>query len=43
MSYEPPIDDDIALGRDDEFCDDCDCHMSEDECFAPDRMWGDDD
>ena len=43
MSYEPPLDDDIALGRDDEFCEDCGCHMSEDECFAPDRMWGDDD
>lgn len=41
MSYEPPLDDDIALGKDDEFCDDCGTLMSEDDCGEPDRMWGD--
>jgi hypothetical protein len=41
MSYEPPLDDDIALGKDDEFCDDCGFLMSEDDCGEPDRMWGD--
>jgi hypothetical protein len=40
MSYEPPLDDDIALGKD-EFCEDCGFLMSEDICDEPDRMWGD--
>ena len=31
MSYEPPLDDDIALGKDEE----------EIENDGPDRMWGD--
>ena len=33
MSYEPPLDDDIALGLDEE---------EDDEYQEPDRMWGDD-
>lgn len=34
MSYEPPLDDDIALGKDEE--------EDEDEGYQePDRMWGD--
>jgi hypothetical protein len=41
MSYEPPLDDDIALDKD-EVCEDCGCLMSEDDCGEPDRMWGDD-
>lgn len=40
MSYEPPLDDDIALDKDD-VCEDCGCLMSEDDCGEPDRMWGD--
>jgi hypothetical protein len=40
MSYEPPLDDDIALDKD-EVCEDCGCLMSEDDCGEPDRMWGD--
>jgi hypothetical protein len=40
MSYEPPLDDDIALGKDEE-CEDCGNLMSEDDCGEPDRMWGD--
>lgn len=35
MSYEPPLDDDIALGKDEEDDDD-------DGYQEPDRMWGDD-
>lgn len=36
MSYEPPLDDDIALGKDEE-------EEEEDEGYQePDRMWGDD-
>jgi hypothetical protein len=42
MSYEPPLDDDVALDKDDEFCDDCGFLISEDECGELDRMWGDD-
>lgn len=41
MSYEPPLEDDIALGKDDESCEDCGFPMSEDVCNEPDRMWGD--
>jgi hypothetical protein len=33
MSYEPPLDDDIALGLDEE---------DDDGYQEPDRMWGDD-
>jgi hypothetical protein len=40
MSYEPPLDDDIALDKDAE-CADCGNLMSEDTCGEPDRMWGD--
>ena len=32
MSYEPPLEDDIALGKDEE---------EEDDSGEPDRMWGD--
>lgn len=32
MSYEPPLDDDIALGKDEE---------EEEGYEEPDRMWGD--
>ena len=32
MSYEPPLDDDIALGKDDD---------EEEGYQEPDRMWGD--
>jgi len=38
MSYEPPLDDDIALGND-ELCDDCGNLMSEDTCGEPDVMY----
>ena len=41
MSYEPPLDDDIALGKDEDLCEDCGCPLSEDDCGEPDRMWGD--
>lgn len=34
MPYEPPLEDDIALGKDDE---------EEDGYQEPDRMWGDED
>lgn len=42
MSYEPPLDDDIALGKEDE-CDDCGRWVIECACGSgePDRMWGD--
>ena len=40
MSYEPPLDDDIALGKD-EVCEDCGELMIDDTCGEPDRMWGD--
>ena len=40
MSYEPQLDDDIALGKD-EVCEDCGELMSDDACGEPDRMWGD--
>jgi hypothetical protein len=36
MSYEPPLDDDFALGKYDDEEDD-------DDTGEPDRMWGDDD
>ena len=32
MSYEPPLDDDIALGKEEE---------EEEGYVEPDRMWGD--
>ena len=35
MSYEPPLEDDIALGKDEE--------EDDDGYQEPDRMWGDDD
>ena len=35
MSYEPPLDDDIALGIDEE-------EEEDDGYQEPDRMWGDD-
>ena len=36
MSYEPPLDDDIALGKDEE-------EEEEDDGYQePDRMWDDD-
>jgi hypothetical protein len=41
MGYEPPLDDDIALDKDDDFCDDCGSPISDDSCGEPDRMWGD--
>ena len=34
MSYEPPLDDDIALGKDEE-------EEEEEGYEEPDRMWGD--
>lgn len=34
MSYEPPLEDDIALGKDEE--------EDDDGYQEPDRMWGDD-
>ena len=42
MSYEPELDDDVALDKDEDLCDDCGCPMDEDCCGEPDRMWGDD-
>jgi hypothetical protein len=39
---EPQLDDDIALGKDDE-CADCNEHMSQCTCTEPDRMYGDED
>ena len=41
MSYEPPLEDDIALGKDEDCCEDCGNPMSEDTCGEPDRMFGD--
>ena len=41
MSYEPELDDDVALDKDEDLCDDCGCPMDEDCCGEPDRMWGD--
>jgi hypothetical protein len=37
---EPPLEDDIALGKDKE-CDDCGCFIYECVCNEPGRMWGD--
>lgn len=34
MSYEPPLDDDIALGKEEE-------EEEEEGYVEPDRMWGD--
>jgi len=42
MSYEPPLDDDIALDKDAE-CLDCGCFIFECVCSEPDRMYGDED
>ena len=39
---EPELDDDVALGKDDE-CADCNEHMSQCTCTEPDRMYGDED
>ena len=41
MSYEPPLDDDIALGKDDESREDCGSPINDDGCNEPDRMFGD--
>lgn len=38
MSYEPPLDDDIALGNDDE-CDECGNFIFECACGEPDVMY----
>ena len=38
MSYEPPLDDDIALGNDDE-CHDCGNFIFECACGEPDVMY----
>jgi hypothetical protein len=35
MSYEPPLEDDIALGKEEE-------EEEDDGYQEPDRMWGDD-
>jgi len=43
MSYEPPLDDDIALGKTDD-CEDCGRFIYECICSEsnePDRMYGD--
>jgi hypothetical protein len=40
LMSEPELDDDIALGKDDE-CADCNEHMSQCTCTEPDRMYGD--
>ena len=42
MMTEPQLDDDIALGKNDE-CADCNEHMSQCTCTEPDRMYGDED
>jgi len=42
MSYEPPLEDNTALDKDDE-CADCNEHMSQCTCTEPDRMYGDED
>lgn len=38
MGYEPPLDDDIALGNDDE-CDECGNFIFECSCGEPDVMY----
>lgn len=38
MSYEPPLDDDFALGLEDE-CEECDDFESECMCGEPDVMY----
>jgi len=38
MSYEPPLDDDVALGNDDE-CEECGCFIYECVCGEPDLMY----
>jgi hypothetical protein len=38
MSYEPPLDDDFALGKDDE-CEDCGNFIYECACDEPDVMY----
>ena len=44
MSYEPPLDDDIALDKDSDDCIDCHEHMSQCACgILDDRMYGDED
>ena len=40
MTYEPPLDDDVALDKNTE-CEDCGNLMSQDTCGKPDRMWDD--
>jgi hypothetical protein len=35
---EPRLEDDTALGRDDEFCEDCECLMNECACGQADTM-----
>lgn len=42
MSYEPPLDDPVATGADDE-CEGCGCYVYECCCNEPDRMYGDED
>jgi hypothetical protein len=43
MSYEPPLDDDIALDKDAD-CKDCGNFVIECSCYSePDRMYGDED
>jgi hypothetical protein len=44
MSYEPPLEDDIALDKDSDDCIDCHEHMSQCACgILDDRMYGDED
>jgi hypothetical protein len=38
---EPRLEDDIALDKDADFCEDCGSPMSDDGCNDPDRMYGD--
>ena len=40
MMSEPRLEDDFALGKEDE-CDDCGNFVYECSCGEPDRMWGD--
>lgn len=42
MGYEPPLEDDIALDKDDE-CSDCGCFIFECVCGEPELMYGDKD
>lgn len=42
MTYEPPLNDDVATGQADE-CDQCGCFIYECVCNEPDRMYGDED